>query len=221
MEPTGGQTGPPDGRERSRNQPNRFAALEVSATATGVLKVTSERFPVEARYRTDDVAVSAAVSRPSSEGASAVPPQIQDDDAVREISMELTLPSRPESVTLARQALRGIADAERWNPRFADDVKVAVSEGCASVVMHAYPDGRDGPISLRMEHSADRVAVVVSDRVVGITPSLRTRRAGLGLGLPLIAALADEVSVRTVDDGSTTHVRMTFLLESPTARERT
>lgn len=78
--------------------------------------------------------------------------------------MELTLPARPESVTLARQALNGVADAERWSPKLLGDITVTAGEGCANAVTHAYPSGLTGPVSMRVEQSDREVVVVVADR---------------------------------------------------------
>lgn len=134
--------------------------------------------------------------------------------------MELLLLSRPESVTLARQALNGIGFAERWSLTLLGDITVATGEGYANAVAHAYPPGRTGPVSVRIERSDHDVVVVVADRGTGITPSARPGRAGLGLGLPLMSALCSELCVRTVADTST-EIRMTFPLSStPTADAR-
>jgi len=129
--------------------------------------------------------------------------------------MELTLPAQPASVTLARQALNGVADAERWSPKLLGDITVATGEGCANAVTHAYPPGLTGPVSVRVERSDRDVVVVVADRGTGIAPSARLHRTGLGLGMPLMSALCNELRVRTVADTST-EVHMTFAL-TPTA----
>ncbi len=54
--------------------------------------------------------------------------------------------------------------------------------------------------------------MAVRDRGRGITPSVASPAAGLGLGLPLILAIGDEVAF-THDDG-VTEVRMTFSPDS-------
>ena len=134
--------------------------------------------------------------------------------------MELTLPSRPESVTLARQALNAVGSAERWSSTLLGDIIIATGEGCANAVAHAYPPGLHGPVSVRIERSDHDVVVVVADRGTGITPSARRERAGLGLGLPLMSVLCSELCLRTVADTST-EIRMTFPLSpTPTADAR-
>ena len=130
--------------------------------------------------------------------------------------MELTLPAQPESLTLARQALNGLADAERWSLKLLGDITVATGEGCANAVRHAYPPGRTGPVSLRVERSDRDVVVVVADRGTGIAPTARLHRTGLGIGLPLMSALCSELRVRTVADKST-ELQMTFVLTPSSA----
>jgi serine/threonine-protein kinase RsbW len=125
--------------------------------------------------------------------------------------MELTLPARPETVTLARQALIGLADAEGWEPGLTGDVTIAAGEGLANAVTHAYPACRPGPVAVHVERSDRDVAVIVRDRGTGIAPSVRRDRTGPGLGLPLMSALADELSLRTMA-GASTEIRMIFTL---------
>jgi Anti-sigma regulatory factor (Ser/Thr protein kinase) len=131
-----------------------------------------------------------------------------------EPALELTLPSRAESVTVVRQALSAFADIDGWDPTFLTDLKIAVSEACANVVMHAYPN-TDGPMRITIERDADRLVVLVADHGVGMTPRVDSPGAGLGLGLPLIAAISDEVQVRSPNEGPT-EVRMTFTVPAMT-----
>jgi serine/threonine-protein kinase RsbW len=87
------------------------------------------------------------------------------------------------------------------------DIKLAVTEACTNVVVHAYPD-REGPmeISASIDGTAGLV-LVVRDEGNGIVP--RPDSPGLGLGLPLIATLSDSVELGR-DRSEHTEVRMTF-----------
>jgi anti-sigma regulatory factor (Ser/Thr protein kinase) len=114
---------------------------------------------------------------------------------------------------VVRQAISGVADAEAWPAHFLTDVKIAVSEACSNVVVHAYPDG-NGAITLRLALDDDRVVVEVADQGVGIAPRLHDRSAGLGLGLPLIAALSSDVRVQTSKEGHT-NITMVLVNSSP------
>lgn len=126
----------------------------------------------------------------------------------RTADVELEMPATRQSVTVARQAFSGIADVTGWDESFVADVKIALSEACSNVVVHAYPDGEPGPLLIRMWLDHDRLVVLVCDEGSGITPNV-SKGAGLGLGLPLMAALSDEVQMRSSPDGAT-EVEMTF-----------
>lgn len=122
--------------------------------------------------------------------------------------VELTLPAEPESVVLARQMVRGITDALGWDEEVRNDVAIAVTEACTNAVLHAYPDG-GGEYDVRAWVEPERLVVAVRDRGQGIAPRVVSPAAGLGLGLPLMLAIGDEVSIASDADGATV-VRISF-----------
>jgi anti-sigma regulatory factor (Ser/Thr protein kinase) len=120
----------------------------------------------------------------------------------------LTMPARPEGVGVVRQALAGVADALDFDASVLADMKMAVTEACTNVVVHAYED--DGMLEVEMLTGEDGLTIVVRDQGTGIQP--RPAQVGapaLGLGLPLIAALSDAFELRG-SAGAGTEVRMTF-----------
>src|SRR3954464_8142871 len=124
--------------------------------------------------------------------------------------LELTLPARPENVAVARHAIGGFADVLEVPDQTLADVKLAVTEACTNVVVHAYPNG-EGPMALRATVVDDVLRVIVADEGRGILP--RADSPGLGLGLPLIATLAESLELGTgVNDQ--TEVCMTFRLDA-------
>jgi serine/threonine-protein kinase RsbW len=122
---------------------------------------------------------------------------------------ELTLPARAENVAVVRHAFGGLGDALDVPDHALADVKLAVTEACTNVVVHAYPDG-DGPMSVSAGLADGALTVIVSDEGRGILP--RPDSPGLGLGLPLIATLASSLELGT-NDHEETEVRMVFELE--------
>src|SRR3954454_9772675 len=124
--------------------------------------------------------------------------------------LELTLPARPENVAVARHAIGGFADVVDMPDQTLAAVKLAVTEACTNVVVHAYPHG-EGPMALRASVHDGLLRVVVVDRGRGILP--RADSPGLGLGLPLIATLAESLELGT-GTGEETEVRMTFRLDA-------
>jgi anti-sigma regulatory factor (Ser/Thr protein kinase) len=120
----------------------------------------------------------------------------------------LVMPARPEGVGVVRQALAGVADALDFDATVLADMKMAVTEACTNVVVHAYDE--EGMLEVEMLAGEDGLTIVVRDHGSGIQP--RPARAGapaLGLGLPLIAALSDAFELRG-SAGVGTEVRMTF-----------
>jgi anti-sigma regulatory factor (Ser/Thr protein kinase) len=89
-------------------------------------------------------------------------------------------------------------------------VVLAVSEAVTNVVVHAYrdrdADAEPGHVHVTVTLEPDQVLVAVSDDGVGLTP--RPDSPGAGLGLPIVAALADRFEVHERTGG--TRVLMSF-----------
>jgi serine/threonine-protein kinase RsbW len=127
--------------------------------------------------------------------------------------LDLRLPARPENVAVARHAIGGFADVLEVPDQTLADVKLAVTEACTNVVVHAYPN-HEGPMGLRASVDDGLLRVVVVDEGRGILP--RADSPGLGLGLPLIATLAESLELGT-GANEETEVRMTFRLDAVAA----
>jgi len=116
------------------------------------------------------------------------------------------LPAIPGSVPRLRrellEAITGLGLDE-------DAVALAVTEALTNAVRHAYP-GSQGPVTLSVEQSADRLAVVVTDEGIGARSFTARGGAdpGMGLGLPLLQELC--ASVRVEPGSSGTAVTMEF-----------
>jgi serine/threonine-protein kinase RsbW len=130
--------------------------------------------------------------------------------------LSLTLPARAENVAVVRHAIGGLGEVLDVGDQTLSDIKLAVTEACTNTVVHAYA-GTEGPLEVAAYLSEDRMLLVVRDEGRGIVP--RADSPGLGLGLPLIATLAETLELGT-DDQDRTEVRMTFLL-APGADEAT
>jgi anti-sigma regulatory factor (Ser/Thr protein kinase) len=125
--------------------------------------------------------------------------------------LEITLPARAENVAVVRHAVGGLGEVLEVDDQTLSDIKLAVTEACTNVVVHAYPEG-EGPMGLRASIDGRHLLLVVLDRGRGIVP--RPDSPGLGLGLPLIATLAESLELGT-GHGEATEVRMTFDLGAP------
>jgi anti-sigma regulatory factor (Ser/Thr protein kinase) len=124
--------------------------------------------------------------------------------------LELKLPARAENVAVIRHAFGGFAEALSVDEQTLADIKLAVTEACTNVVIHAYEDEVDGDLEVDASIADRRLTVVIRDNGRGIVP--RPDSPGLGLGLPLIATLAETLELGK-DKRDNTEVRMTFRLD--------
>ena len=117
-----------------------------------------------------------------------------------ESDIRLTLPAWPENVAVVRHVVGALSEALDLPPNVADDMRLAVTEACTNVVRHAYSDdGGTIDVVVRLQRRA--LDVIVADSGRGIEPSPDT--SGPGLGLPLIAALAESLEIeRSAGAGS-------------------
>ena len=117
-------------------------------------------------------------------------------------TVRLQLDSSPETLTLVRGMLGGLAELLELDPELLDDVKTAVSEACNNVVMHAY-DGGSGPLAVCIYVGPESIEVKISDAGRGIPAMTPSDDRLQGVGIPIIRALANETAFRPLKDGGT------------------
>ena len=90
-----------------------------------------------------------------------------------------------------------------------DAVGLAVTEALTNAVRHAY-QGLQGPVTLSVRESGDRLVVVVTDEGIGARSSTARRSSdrGTGMGLPLLHELCTDARVEPGSSGTT--VTMSF-----------
>jgi anti-sigma regulatory factor (Ser/Thr protein kinase) len=120
----------------------------------------------------------------------------------------LGLESRPQTLTIVRGMLAGVAEPLGFDAELLDDLKTAVSEACNNVVLHAY-GGEPGPMLVQLFVCDRQLRVIVEDRGVGMPAD--TDSTG-GIGLSVIRALTETVVIEGGDDGGT-RVEMSFAAE--------
>jgi len=126
--------------------------------------------------------------------------------------VKLTVPAVPENVAVVRHVLGAFAESMRLPDELIEDLRLAVTEACTNVVRHAYPAGEPGAVEISIEPREDRVRIVVADTGRGIGTSADT--SGPGLGLPLIAAIADSIDLQSAPGGGS-RVAMVFGRRDP------
>ena len=139
------------------------------------------------------------------------PPSAPDARVGKEPTLLVREVAEPGAVPLARAALAEVAEREGVPEAVRSALALAVTEACANVVAHAYLDAEaPGDLEVRAWKADAVLFVEVSDDGRGMVP--RTDSPGLGLGLPLIAQMADVVEIRTRPERRGLGLRMQFNL---------
>ena len=122
-------------------------------------------------------------------------------------------PAVPASVPAARRAVTVYLNAVEAGDPPTSDIALALSEAVSNAVLHAYVDRPCGDVRVSVGMTEAEVAVVIEDDGRGMRP--RPDSPGLGLGLPVIAMLAERTDTRSTP-GQGTRVTAWFL-RSPAA----
>jgi serine/threonine-protein kinase RsbW len=114
-------------------------------------------------------------------------------------TVRLTIPAKPEYITLSRLALAGLSRVRTFPDETLADLKLALTEACSNSVRHAYDD-REGHVDISFELSDDRLVIEVADDGSGFEPEGAGRGDGEelsegGLGIAIIRSIADEVEI--------------------------
>ena len=119
-------------------------------------------------------------------------------------------PAVAESVPRARAAVTAFAEEAGAPEERLQSIRLAASEAVTNAVLHAY-DG-PGSIQISLAYVDGGLWVLIADSGSGLRP--RTNSRGLGLGLALIAQLADDFQIHSRGSGGT-ELQMRFKLDSP------
>jgi serine/threonine-protein kinase RsbW len=129
-------------------------------------------------------------------------------------TVDLDLPAVAESCGRARHALRVALDGTAVELAAVD---LAITQAITNVVVHAYGDrdstAEPGRVRVTVDIDPAGASVAVVDSGLGMTP--RADTPGLGLGLPLIADLCDELEIEHRADGTTVQMRFGFASDEP------
>jgi serine/threonine-protein kinase RsbW len=124
-------------------------------------------------------------------------------------------PAIPGAVADARNALTAFAREAGADSERLEAVRLAASEAVTNAVMHAYHAGERGTVQVSASYVEDEVWLLVADAGNGLRP--RANSPGLGLGLALIAQLADEFQILSRGSGGT-ELRLRFKLRTEKQR---
>lgn len=113
-------------------------------------------------------------------------------------SIKLTLPTKPEYVSLARLTIASVANNMGFSIGDVEDLKVAVSEACTNALNHSKNPDTTYDLTYVVENQ--KLVFTVTDRGVGFEPEnvampdLNGKQLG-GFGLFIIKSLMDRVEI--------------------------
>ena len=132
-------------------------------------------------------------------------------------TVRLTIPAKPEYITLSRLALSGLSRVRRFGDDTLADLKLALTEACSNSVRHAYGGG-EGHVDISFELRDDRLIVEVADDGMGFEPAelggngADAELSEGGLGIAIIRSIADEVEIGEGPGGRGSRLRFVKLL---------
>jgi serine/threonine-protein kinase RsbW/stage II sporulation protein AB (anti-sigma F factor) len=121
-------------------------------------------------------------------------------------------PAVPGSIATLRRAVVAFAADAGADDLQQENIGLAMSEAVSNSVIHAYPADSVGLVTVQAWAAGGRIVVLVCDDGCGMIP--RHDSPGLGLGLPIIARVAERVEIENPAPRSGVRLRMTFPLSS-------
>jgi len=133
----------------------------------------------------------------------------------------LTIPAKPEYITLSRLALTGLSHVRPLAEETLAELKLALTEATSNSVRHAYANG-EGRVQISFELCEDRLVVEVSDDGSGFpargldgqdadrqdparqsdaSVSREEELSEGGLGIAIIRSIADELVLDSEPEG--------------------
>lgn len=120
-------------------------------------------------------------------------------------SVNLSLPCRPEYVSVARLTASFVANQMGFDIEAIEDIKLAVGEACNNAVLHS---GNSPTYQLELKNMENSLIIEVKDSGRGFdkeaykAPELDELQEN-GLGLFIIKSLMDDVQIQTFEGNGT------------------
>jgi serine/threonine-protein kinase RsbW len=126
--------------------------------------------------------------------------------------LDIRAPARAEAIAGLRHQIAAYAQQAGAGEELADSIRLAVSEALSNVVVHAYVDRDGGDMMLEAWRDEDaHLVIVVRDEGAGLVPR-RAKTPGMGLGLVLMAQMADGFTLCNREGIPGTAVELRFAL---------
>jgi serine/threonine-protein kinase RsbW len=129
-------------------------------------------------------------------------------------SVNLSLPSKPEYVSIARLTVSFIANQMGFDIEAIEDIKLAVGEACNNAVLHS---GSEKTYQMELIRTDENLIIEVKDYGKGFKtesyqqPNLENPQES-GLGLFIIKSLMDEVEIES-NENQGTKIKMSKAVE--------
>lgn len=125
---------------------------------------------------------------------------------LNEESIDISLPSKPEYVSIARMTSSAIANKMGFNIEEIEDIRVAVGEACNNAVIHGC--GNDCNFNIAFTVGDDKFIIEIKDNGKGFdmdkcpSPDICNPRES-GLGIFIIKSLMDDINVESSPEKGT------------------
>lgn len=121
--------------------------------------------------------------------------------------MELQVPARSVYVGVVRMALGSVARQAGLDEEKVEDLRMAVSEACANLVLAGDDEASTGSLKLSWFDEGDRFVVEIAAEGTGPAPDPSEspgEEDRLGMSVALLRSLVDEYAIEPKADGSVT-----------------
>lgn len=132
--------------------------------------------------------------------------------------LQITFQSDPARLKMVRERVQQVAENIGCQPKFINDLVIAVNEACMNIIQHAYKGDSSGEIVLEIINNGAAIVVQLTDFADPIdTSSVRPRdvkeiRPG-GLGTYFIREIMDEFEYGHLDDRGGNVLKMSKKLD--------
>ncbi len=126
--------------------------------------------------------------------------------------IKLSIPSDSEYIAIVRLMVSGVCARMDFSVEDIEDIKIAISEACTNVVLHAYDDGQKNYFEVIAKKFDLSLSLTVQDFGKGFDVAkienkmlvdVETDSEGLGLGLTFIKNLMDELTIESTPNKGT------------------
>jgi anti-sigma regulatory factor (Ser/Thr protein kinase) len=116
---------------------------------------------------------------------------------------EARIPGTPLGVRMLRSEMTGMAEDCGMDPETISDVRLAVTEAATNAVIHAYAKA-SGDLRVSAAVQDGELVIVIGDSGPGLVA--RRDSPGLGVGLSVIATVAERMEIVSHPGGTEIHM---------------